>query len=72
MTFDKNMKRNDHELLFSEKVGCSKKMVNRQFIMRFSNAEGVTTRGSILQRHRQSKHKKFKYLDQLLLNCTKK
>ena len=72
MTFDKNMKRSDHELLFSEKVGCSKKMVNRQFIMRFSNAEGVTTRASILQRHRQSKHKKFKYLDQMLLKCTKK
>ena len=57
MTSDKQMKRDDHDFLFSEEVDCCKWFVNQSITILLSNVEGMATASTVLRREKESSSK---------------
>ena len=51
------MNRGGHKLLFSNKVGCCKRFLNRLVTILFSNGEGMTVTSTVVRRPKGSASK---------------
>ena len=52
------MKRDDHKLLFFEKVDCCNWFANQSVTILLSNVEGMTDTSTVLQRKKESSSKR--------------